>query len=280
MTCEVLPEPDPDAAPLASALAAAGLEPVPVAWDADESDTRDLDLCVFRSCWNAHERPEAFLDWIEARRRSTRFCNEPETVRWNFHKGYLLELEAAGIPVVPTRLFRAGEGDARIPDGPGWEDVVVKPAVSAASWRTHRFSGADRPAADAFLRSLLRERDAMVQPYQAAVEREGERAVVWIDGAATHAVRKSPRFAGADETVSGPLPVGREEGEIARRAIARVTRRFGAPLYARVDVMPDGGGRPRLSELELIEPSLFLVHEPAALARFVAAIGREAGSGS
>jgi len=250
-----------------------------VPWDADGPATDGLDLCVFRSCWNAHERPEAFLAWIEARRRGTRFRNDPATVRWNFHKGYLLELEAAGIPVVPTRLFRRGDDTARVPGGPEWRDVVVKPAVSAASWRTHRFASPERSAADGFLRELLRDRDALVQPYQEGVETEGERAVVWIDGAATHAVRKSPRFAGADESVSEARPVGTEERAIVRRALARVSRRLGTPLYARADFLPDAEGRPRLSELELIEPSLFLAQEPAALARLVAALAREAAAG-
>ncbi len=276
MTCETLPEPDPDASLLAAALDGSGLQPVPVPWDVDGCDAGGLDLCVFRSCWNAHERPEAFLAWVEARGRDTRFRNDAATVRWNFHKAYLLELEAAGVPVVPTRLFRRGDGEARVPRGPGWEDVVVKPAVSAASWRTHRFAGPERPGADECLRELLRDRDALVQPYQQGVEREGERAVIWIDGTATHAVRKSPRFAGGDESVSEARPVGAEEREIVRAAIGHVSRRFGEPLYARVDVMPDGDGKPRLSELELIEPSLFLDREPAALRRFVAAIAREA----
>ena len=45
----------------------------------------------------------------------------------------------------------------------------------------------------------------------------------------------------------------------------------GWPLYARVDLMPDEEG-PMVSELELIEPSLYLVQSPAALDRFVRAI--------
>lgn len=234
---------------------------------------------MFRSCWNAHERPDEFLAWIDARSPGTRFRNNPATVRWNFHKGYLLELEAAGVPIVPTRLFRRGDEAARVPGGPGWEDVVVKPAVSAASWRTHRFAGSERSKADEFLHELLRDRDALVQPYQEGVERKGERAVVWIDGTATHAVRKSPRFAGADESVSGARPVEAEERAIVRRTLARVSGRLGAPLYARADFMPDEQGRPRLSELELIEPSLFLAQQPVAMDRFVAAVAREVAAG-
>lgn len=277
VTCRVLPEPDPDEALLFDALRAAGLGPVPLAWDVVDPAPGTLDLCVFRSCWNAHERPGEFLAWLQAASAGVRFRNRPEVVRWNFHKRYLLDLAREGIPTVPTRLFVRGDPEEAVPEGAAWEDVVVKPAVSAASWRTRRFPPGGRADADAFLAELVAERDAMVQPYMPGIETEGERSVVWIDGVATHAVRKSPRFTGADERVSDALPVRGLEREIADRAIGFVARRFGAPpLYARVDLMPDAEGRPLLSELELIEPSLFLSQEPAALRRFVEAIAREA----
>jgi hypothetical protein len=44
------------------------------------------------------------------------------------------------------------------------------------------------------------------------------------------------------------------------------------PLYARVDLMPDAEEGPMVSELELIEPSLYLRQSPVALDRFVRAI--------
>ncbi len=276
VTCRVLPEPDPDQEPLLAALRERGLVPELLAWDANPADGSMRDLCVFRSCWNSHERPGEFLAWLDGAARRCRFLNPPDVVRWNFHKRYLLELSSAGVPVVPTRLFSRGATPAAIPDAPGWDDVVVKPAISAASFRTRRFPAGARAEAGAFLETLLGERDALVQPYVAGVEREGERAIVWIDGAVTHAVRKSPRFAGAEESVSGSLPATEEERGIAERAIAAVRRRLGGPLlYARVDLMPDAAGRPLVSELELIEPSLFLAQEPAALLRLVDAIERE-----
>ena len=46
----------------------------------------------------------------------------------------------------------------------------------------------------------------------------------------------------------------------------------GEVLYARVDMVPGPDGDPRIMELELIEPSLFLDHSATALERFVAAI--------
>jgi hypothetical protein len=46
----------------------------------------------------------------------------------------------------------------------------------------------------------------------------------------------------------------------------------GKLLYARVDMARDAEGQPRVMEVELIEPSLFLLQDPAALARMAGAI--------
>ena len=62
------------------------------------------------------------------------------------------------------------------------------------------------------------------------------------------------------------------EIEVAAHAVAAVP---GAPLYARVDLINDDEGSVRVSELELIEPTLyFALHEPARL-EFAAAVERE-----
>jgi hypothetical protein len=50
-------------------------------------------------------------------------------------------------------------------------------------------------------------------------------------------------------------------------------------LYGRVDLVPDDEGRPMVMEIELIEPSLFLLQEPRALDRLVAGILRRLRQG-
>ena len=45
-----------------------------------------------------------------------------------------------------------------------------------------------------------------------------------------------------------------------------------------MNIMNDEGGAPSLSELELMEPSLFLCQSPAALERYVAAIVKALGT--
>lgn len=275
----MLPEPDPDQEPLLAALRATGLVAEMLAWD-DPAARRPgaFDLCVLRSSWNYFRAPEAFLAWCAEADRASRLLNPLPVVRWNLHKRYLLELEAAGVPVVPTVLLERGAA-ADLPGliaERGWPDVVVKPAVSAASFLTRRFRPGEAPAGRAFLAALLAERDALVQPYLSSAEGSGERALVFIDGALSHAVRKSPRLAGEDERVSEAVPIAPAEREVAERAMAVGRARVGLPLlYGRVDLLADEAGALRVSELELIEPSLFLVQSPPALERLVRAIVRD-----
>jgi hypothetical protein len=51
-SCKVLPEPDSDAAPLAQALAAAGISAEVLAWDDPDADFASARLTILRSTWN------------------------------------------------------------------------------------------------------------------------------------------------------------------------------------------------------------------------------------
>ena len=279
-TCRILPEPDPDEAPTLAALRAAGLHAEALAWDDPDADFSAARMTVLRATWNYPDDPRRFLAWLERTAAVTELWNPLPAVRWNLHKEYLLELERAGVPVVPTCLVRRGEETAlaEILAARGWSEVVIKPAVSNASRLTVRCGPATREEGEAHLRALAERDDALVQPYMASVEGYGERSLVWIDGEITHAVRKSPRLLQEDEAVTGPLPVSAAEAEVARTALeaAAAAGADGDPfLYARIDLAPGPDGMPQLMELELIEPSLFFPFCPAALDRFVRAVVRK-----
>jgi glutathione synthase/RimK-type ligase-like ATP-grasp enzyme len=273
VTCVELPEPDHDEELLLSSLRQAGMHSELLAWDDPQGNPGEFDLCVLRSCWNYYENPEAFLSWIVAAETSSRLANPPNIIRWNLHKRYLQKLQDAGVPIIPTEWFNHGETVDLFATmrARSWDDIVVKPAVSASSFRTKRFRIDQVREGQVFLEALLRERDAMVQRYVPTSESRGERALVWIDRELTHAVTKSPRFAGGVEQVSDALPVSDQDMAIANQALSCVD---GELLYARVDVVNDNDGKLLVSELELMEPSLFLLQCPAALERFVNAIGR------
>jgi len=269
-TCNRLPEPDLDEPVLLAALAREGVEARVVAWDGDPARFDGASLIVVRSTWNYHLVVDEFLAWVAA--NATRVQNPAKILRWNAHKGYLRELAGEGFPTVPTAWVARGE---RVDLGElaaerGWRDVVVKPAVSGGSYATRRFRGP--PFDPAFAAELAARGDVMVQPYMASVDDFGERSIVCIDGELSHAVRKDPRFADGTERVSsGALAVADDERLLAERVLARFDATL---LYARIDLIRDASGRPLLGEVELIEPSLFLVQRPPAASRLAAAIAR------
>ncbi len=282
VSCVQLPEPDADMVPLEAAVRAAGLSCEVVGWDDPAVNWSRFRLTLLRATWNYPQMLPAFLDWLARVDPVTRLWNPLALVRWNAHKGYLLELAARGIPVAPTELVRAGSAVtlAEIVDRRGWDEVVVKPAVSLGSFRTIRAGRAGRAgldAGEAHLRSLAAERDVLVQQYMPAVEGYGERALIWIDGALTHAVRKAPRFEGDREQVSEAIAIAPAEAALAERVLASIDM---PKLYGRVDVAPGPDGQPLVMELELVEPSLFFRQSPEALARMVRALGREVDIGS
>jgi glutathione synthase/RimK-type ligase-like ATP-grasp enzyme len=200
--------------------------------------------------------------------RAAPLWNPPDVVAANTHKRYLVELAARGVPVVPTRLVERGER-VRVADL-GWDRVVVKPAIGAGSLDARAFDRGD-PEADAHVAAIGERVEVLVQPYLDSVHDHGERSLVWIDGELSHQIRKSPRFAGEAESVTGPHPIADDERAVALAALAPWADRI---LYGRVDVARDASGAPVVMELELAEPSLFFWLGPGSADRFVAGLVR------
>jgi hypothetical protein len=270
-TCTSLPEVDADEAPLASALASAGIRAELLAWDDPRVDWDAPIPTVLRSTWNYALSVDAFLAWIDRVARAAPLWNPPAIVRGNVHKRYLAELAARGVAVVPTTVVERGRSLALShPALPA--RIVIKPEVGAGSLGTRVFAlPSELEDAEAHLASLTRDGAALVQPYVDSVDDYGERSLVWIDGELSHAIRKSPRFAGDAEKIDGPFAIADDERALAEAALAPYA---GQLLYARVDLARGAHGRPQIMELEMVEPSLFFNWQPGSVETFVAALAR------
>jgi hypothetical protein len=279
-----LPDLDPDDRPLAAALRARGLDVGVVRWDDPGFDWASTRMALLRSPWDYYRRYEEFLAWAARTAAVTRLENPLPVVRWTLDKRYLLALAAAGAPVVDTVLVERGE---RVDLGAllaarGWSAAVLKPAVSADSWEALSIGPGETARGQAHLDRLAPERAMLVQPFLASVEEYGERCLVAIDGELSHAVRKNAltrggRWAGLPEGT--PVEIAAEERAAAVDVLAAAGRLagFARTLYARIDLVRDDGGRPRLLELELAEPTLFVSTSAPGLERLVAAIERRLG---
>jgi hypothetical protein len=261
-------DPDVDEAPLGEALEKAGIEATLVPWDDPAADWDAPIPTLIRSTWNYALDVEKFLAWTARVSATSPLWNPPAIVQTNVHKRYLLDLEARGVPIVPTILART------LDVAPPWERFVVKPEVGAGSLDTRVFDEGDASYRD-HLHHILRRCPALVQPYVRSVDGYGERSLIWIDGEITHAIRKTARFTGDPEQIDGPMPIADDERAIAMAALAPFASQI---MYGRVDLARDDAGKPMVMELELVEPSLFFLKHPPALDRFVARLLRELGA--
>ncbi|MBU0604546.1 MAG: hypothetical protein KKD25_19325 [Gammaproteobacteria bacterium] len=279
VTARDMPTPDDESQHLISALNARGLRAAMLPWDGD-ADWSRFRLVVVRSPWDYHLRLPEFLAWTRHVAGRTRLLNPAGLIEWNSHKRYLGELARAGIAVVPTWLAVAGSADAQAQLAAcGWADVVVKPAVSIGAWGALH-ARADDAACSAHLAALLRDGDALIQPFMPAIERDGEMSLVFFGGRYSHAVRKLPRqgdFRCQDHhggTVAPHAPE-QDEFDLARAALAATPE---PAVFARVDMIRGDDG-PRLIELEVIEPALFFAQSAPGTRMFAELLARLARAG-
>jgi hypothetical protein len=251
-------------------------------WDDPAVDWSRFELTIIRSTWDYTDRHDRFVEWAAS---VPRLLNPAQVVRWNTDKRYLDDLAAAGVPVVET-TYVADVGELDLPDQGHY---VLKPAIGAGSINADRFDlgdAAGRERALEHARKLIASGNTvMVQPFAHSIEETGETGVILIDGRFSHAMRKGMMLGAhsleeaqglyLEEQIEPRAPTSAELA-LASAAVAAVPFDPDVLLYARVDMVPGANGEPMLMELELTEPSLFMVTAPASPGRFAEAIAARA----
>ena len=259
---------------LTASFEAVGIETEVLSWGSGP-DWAGFDGAVIRTTWDyVFDRP-AFLEWAADVATRTRLANSLEVLRWNTDKRYLRDLEAAGVPIVPTLWVEAGEP---IPQ-PEWEAFVVKPSISAGARLSARYRHGQDPE-EHIRRIHATGAAAMLQPYLPSIDTVGETGTYVFGGAVSHAINKGPALQPATPAVDDmsnallqPVKAAAVEPHLADFAL-RALEAAPPLLYARVDTAPGADGEPLLLELEATEPFLFLNHVPPAADRFAAAVAR------
>ena len=276
---------DEDLPPLVEALDRCGAAVSVVDWDDPDVAWSEFDLVVIRSTWDYTDRVGEFLDWCDRCGAGTRLVNDARVVRWNTDKVYLGALADRGVRVVPTTfLHTLADLDGSLAAGtafPATEQFVVKPTVSAGSRDTVRYHAGDLAAAETQARELLAAgRPVMVQPYQYAVDAEGETALIYFGGEFSHAINKGPLLVAgrgahgalfAEERITAVEPTAAQLalGSSCLAGVMAAIGRAGDSLpYARIDVLSDNDGELSLLEAELTEPSLFFESAEGSADRF------------
>jgi O-ureido-D-serine cyclo-ligase len=268
-----------DMPPLEAALRAGGAVTQILDWDDSSADWGAFDLALLRSPWDYTLRYAEFLRHAERIASMTRLENSLPVVRWNTDKRYLLDLERARVPVIPSQVIDPPENAARAvaqaQTNYDAAELVVKPTVGAGSRDTQRHPHDDKKAMEAHVARLLSTgRSALIQPYLPSVDQHGETALIFFAGRYSHSIRKgallqaggsSSQELFAKEQIEPRVPAA-DEMRAAEQTLAAIP--FDAPLYARIDLIRGSSGEPRVLEVELTEPSLFFAHAPGSAARF------------
>ena len=266
VTCAAFADGEPGHEVLDRALVEHGIAARWVLWDDPDVDWSSA-LVAVRSTWDYDTRLDEFLAWA---RTVPRLLNGSAVFEWNTDKVYLVELEVAGLPVVPTISVY------------GAEDLL--PAVATIR-RDHDQQAVVKPRVGAGGRGVVVAGEGdlgpgpwIVQPLVASVRTEGEYSVYVIGGEPRSMVRKVP--GGAEirvhEMYGGstvPVPRTAEAAGLARSTVVAAERLLGAGLdYARVDLLRLADGTLAVSELEVTEPGLYLEELPENGSAFAAMV--------
>lgn len=276
-TCAALPDLWTDDQVLRSALVDRGTQVATPVWDDPAVDWAAYSIVVVRSTWDYWHRRTEYVGWARHVEAVSTLLNPAAVIEWNTHKGYLRDLEAAGVPIVPTTWLGAGSSvdlGALLAEK-GWTDAVVKPAVSAGAEDTARLGDVGLPELQALAERVLTERDLMVQPYLTSVETSGERSLIYVEQELTHAVRRPPYLSAGRFADSVPAAPADDEQLLAQRVLDAIPHDL---LYARVDMARGDDDVLMLMEVELVEPQLFFALSPTGSQRMCAAIEARAGS--
>ena len=251
---------------LKSAFESQGLKVDITYWDNPSYEWQQTKSVLFRTVWDYFERFDEFWDWLEQVKTKTRLINSYELIKWNIDKHYLRDLKNNGIQVVPTYFADRGNNISlqEIANLNDWKHIVIKPAISASAFNTYKIINDEIEQKEQLFHELLQTHDMLVQPFFPTISELGEASLMVFGGKFTHAILKKAKagdFRVQDDfggTVHDYNPT-QEEIKFAEKVFQSCTS---LPIYGRVDIVWDSNRQIYLSELEIIEPELWIRNRP------------------
>ena len=263
---------------LKSAFESQGLKVDITYWDNPSYEWQQTKSVLFRTIWDYFERFGEFWDWLEQVKTKTRLINSYELIKWNIDKHYLRDLKNNGIQVVPT-YFADRENNIclqEIANLNDWKHIVIKPAISASAFNTYKITNDEIEQKEQLFHELLQTHDMLVQPFFPTISELGEASLMVFGGKFTHAILKKAKagdFRVQDDfggTVHDYNPT-QEEIKFAEKVFQSCTS---LPIYGRVDIVWDSNKHIYLSELEIIEPELWIRNRPESAYKIAEAVNK------
>ncbi len=231
-------------------------------WDDPSVDWAQFDIIIIKSTWDYFiGKIEKFYQWLNHIKELNIPClNHPDTIKWNADKHYLLDIQSAGLNIVPTLLieknnmFYADDAFQKF----NTDELIVKPTISGGAMNTLRLNKENAKSSEAQINEWLTEQAYLVQPLKKEIIDEGEWSFLFFNGQFSHhllKVAKEGEFR-IQHFFGGKIISPDFDKNLINIAQEYVSKFAPNSLYARVDgvVGPNGF---ELMELELIEPYMF-----------------------
>ena len=275
LTCEKLPDLNPEDQKIIPALAQHNIESSAVIWSDKTVNWTDFDYLIFRNTWDYFEKETEFKIWLDhIEKLGIKTLNPIEVIKQNIHKFYLREMEQQGITILPTLFIdKTAHLDLakRIPSH--WKKAVIKPAFSAGSYLTEVFDVSNSTEIDQQYERIALEKELLVQEFMPQIQTLGETSFIFFNKKFSHAVNKKPVEGDfrVQSLFGGIYTLVHPSQDLIQKAQKVVDTFKEDLLYARVDgILIDQ--ELYLMEVECIEPDLYFNLSENSLERFVASI--------
>jgi hypothetical protein len=251
-----------------TALENLGYSVIIVDWADPNFDWSSVKIAIFRTIWDYFHRFDEFQIWMDSVKNKTTFVNSFEQILWNIDKHYLADLEADGIPIVPSYFIETGTNTTltELNKKLGWNKSVIKPCVSGGGRHTYLLNSENWNDHEAIFQELIAKEPMMLQPFMESITTKGEVSHIVIAGKHTHSILKLAKagdyrvqddFGGS---VHDYTPTNEEIAFAESVALACDP----TPSYARVDLVWDNNDQLAVGEVELIEPEMWFRKHPEA----------------
>lgn len=275
LTCEKLPDLNPEDRKIIPALAKHNIEATAAIWDDKTINWTDFDYLIFRNTWDYFEKETEFKIWLnQIAQLEIKTLNPIKIITQNIHKFYLREMEQQGITILPTVFIDKTEHLNLAELIPAhWKKAVIKPAFSAGSYLTEVFEISEIQAISEKYKTIAAEKELLLQEFMPEIQTLGETSFIFFNKKFSHAVNKKPVEGDfrVQSLFGGKYTLVQPSQEMIQRAEKVIDTFEEELLYARVDgILIDE--ELYLMEIECIEPDLYFNLSENSLERFVAAI--------
>ncbi len=231
-------------------------------WDDPSVDWTSYDIIIIKSTWDYFiGKIEKFYQWLDFIKEKNIPClNSPDLIKWNSDKHYLIDIQSAGLNIVPSivieknNLFYADDAFQKF----NTDELIVKPTISGGAMNTLRLNKENAKQNEIQINDWLKEQAYLVQPLKKEIITEGEWSFLFFNGQFSHHLLKTAKDGEfrIQHFFGGKISSPKFDQNLINIAKEYVSKFAANSLYARVDGVVGKNGF-ELMELELIEPYMF-----------------------